>query len=393
VRDDPRSQRPGDGGGHPSCFLHVPKCAGMSMRAALHMALPPGSLAPQGCDGSVFCDFTDFELLGNDARTFVVATDAEALALADYRAVAGHFWLATLLQVAPPSSVATILREPRARLLSLYAYWRITPGVSEALQPYDVFRHALRPLDEFISEPRIAGMVDNQVCRMLLRGDPRMPVDEFIAPGDVDAIASDAINQLSALGFVGIIERPEGARQGLARLFGVELADVRGNVTGELGRAVAPPGQRLITSETLELLERRTAADAIVYQHFLGGTGLSREDARRLTETAFATQLVRLGEATGSSAMQLNGSARDEGASHGLDDPQAVRSQTEELRSRLAERERELKGLGEQVRRERDALERTHSTLESVQRSASWRLTAPLRRAKRLITGANKPLL
>jgi hypothetical protein len=33
-----------------------------------------------------------------------------------FRAVIGHFRLSTLLQIAPPASIATVLREPRARL-------------------------------------------------------------------------------------------------------------------------------------------------------------------------------------------------------------------------------------------------------------------------------------
>ena len=178
----------------PACFLHIPKAAGSSIHAALGAALPPGSLAPQRLDSSVFCNFEDFELLSREARRQVAANPCEVQSLGGYRAVSGHFSLTTLLQIADASSIATVLREPRARLLSLYMYWR-TPDIGDFWAPYSATEHAQRPLSVFLSEPRLAPAVDNQVCRMLLHGDPRLPESGFAAQSDVPVIAADAIGR------------------------------------------------------------------------------------------------------------------------------------------------------------------------------------------------------
>src|SRR5271169_5946187 len=101
----------------PKCFLHVPKSGGSSIHAALQAALAPEALAPRHFDASVFCDFEDFDLLRVEARAEVAVSLDEIHSLRRYRAVSGHFSLPTLLKVAPPSSIMTVLREPRTRLL------------------------------------------------------------------------------------------------------------------------------------------------------------------------------------------------------------------------------------------------------------------------------------
>ena len=232
-----------------------------------------------------------------------------------YRAVSGHFSLSTLLQIAPASAIGTILREPRARLLSLYSYWR-TPNVFDAWLPYSLEEHALKPLDRFMAEPRVAAAVDNQVCRMLLGDDPRIPSDSFIAGHDIEAIASDAISQLDTLGFVGVLELGDTARQGLAQLFGVSLEPRMLNVTGKWSNpAAVRPQEQLAVTDTLDLIEQRNKADRILYDHALALAGIGDRERQRLAQTTFVDQLVRLGDLLGSSAAELAQQAR------GIDEP------------------------------------------------------------------------
>jgi hypothetical protein len=63
-----------------------------------------------------------------------------------------------------------------------------------------------------------------------------------------------------------------------------------------------PPTPIEITPRTLELLELRTAADAILYRETLTRRGMSEQQGRRLAESAFAQQLVRLGHLLGGGA-------------------------------------------------------------------------------------------
>lgn len=326
----------------PRCFLHVPKSAGTSLRAALEAAFPPGSVAPQGFDTSLFCDFDEFDRLAAPARAAVVVGD-EADALAGYRIVSGHFSLPTLERVAPRSAVATVLREPRARLLSLYAYLRLTPDVDRTWAPYEV-PGSRGTLDDVLAEPRAAHVVCSQLCRMLLGDDdPRLPPAAFARPDDAEAIAHDAEERLAGLGFVGILELGDATWAGLSRHFGAELRPVRANETGADGLAAVPEPVAGISEHTLELLEARTASERLVYESVIAERLGSREQARRVADSAFAAQLVRFGELMGQTA---------------------ARAELDAARGEVAWRDAHIRAL---------------------EGSRSWRLTAPLRRARNVV--------
>ena len=249
--------------------MHIPKSAGTSIHAAIEAALPDGSLAPQRMDTSLFCDFDDFELLSEPVRDLIAVNDDEVQSMERYTAVSGHFSLTTLLQVSTPSEIGTVLREPHARTLSLYFYWR-TVKIFDSVLPYKAHEYAFAPLARFMNEPRVAPVIDNQICRMLLHGDPRIPHDSFIAKRDIDALAHDAIAALDTLGFVGVLECEDDAWRGLTRLFGVHLERREINVTHRLGDPVPRnPEEGLLTPDALRLVAQRNAADRIVYEHAL----------------------------------------------------------------------------------------------------------------------------
>lgn len=265
----------------------------MSFHAALEMALAPGALCPRRMDSSTFCDFHDFDLLQPSTRALVAANNKEIESMGRFSAVSGHFSLTSLLQIAQASAIGTILREPRARVLSLYTYWRI-PKIFDHVLPYSVEKYALRSLAAFLSEPLLSPAIDNQVCRMLLHGDPRIPCDSFIAATDVDTLAADSIEQLDTLGFVGVLELGGSAWQGLARLFGVELESRKINVTSELaGWDVTASKENLLVGEAQDLVEKRNAVDRIIYDHALRAAGVVFGERLRLADAAFRAQLSR----------------------------------------------------------------------------------------------------
>jgi hypothetical protein len=377
---------------HPACFLHLPKCAGSAMTSALEAALPPGSLAPWRFDRRFVEEQTraglggardafvadDPDLLRPEARALVLESPKEETALRDYRAIAGHFSLDTLLSVAPASAVCTVLREPRARVLSVYTFWRTLRSEDES--PSVVYRtaaNARRPLAEFLSNCELASAIDNQVCRMLLAGDPRLPTSAFATKSDTEGIATDAIQRLADFGFVGILELGESAWRGVGEHFGVSLQRHVMNVTGDLGSAASSTDVgEVFTDGVLDLLEERTAADAIVYDYALEHAGVaSREERTRLKERAFAAQLVRLGDLCGPSAAKA---AQYDIVAANLHELEAGQQS-------LLERERALQ---EELRRKDEELARMGRWLEVMVGSASWRLTAPLRSAKRRVRGS-----
>ena len=347
------------------------------MTAALEAALPPGSLAPWRFDRLQF-DPNDLELLRPEARALVMPGPDDERALGGYRAVAGHFSLATLLSVAPASAICTVLREPRVRLLSIYTFWRTLRTADEfPSPPYVVAATARRPLAECLSDCKLASAVDNQVCRLLLAEDPRLPMSGFAAKSDTEAIAADAIQCLEDFGFVGILELGESAWRGVGEHFGVTLRRQVLNVTGDLGGAVSSSDAgEVFTDRALDLLEERTAADALVYDYALERAGVaSRDERTRLNERAFAGQLVRLGDLCGRSAAKAADYDSVAGNLHELEADQQS----------LLEHERALQ---EELRCKDEELAQMRGWLEAVVGSASWRVTAPLRSAKRWLRGS-----
>lgn len=157
---------------------------------------------------------------------------------------------------------------------------------------------------------------------MLLADDPRLPSSGFIGKQEVETLAAAAIQFLDTLGFVGILERGQSAWDGVGHISGVKLERHRSNVTGELGSVAADRDDvGALTAGALELLEERTAVDALIYDQALDRAGLDKSERNRVIDDAFASQLVRLGDLCGVSAASaarlaatadmLNGQLRD----------------------------------------------------------------------------------
>jgi hypothetical protein len=379
VRARPSDGQPASG---PLCFLHVPKSGGVSVHSALERAVSAATVSPKRQDASLFCcGFREVGLLDPDVR-MRIAVDADELdGLADFPFVSGHFSRSTLLRITEASSIATVLREPRARLLSQYAFWRLSRDLRVGWRAYPALEYAERPLDEFLSEPVVARATDNLVCRMLLDADPRIPELDFIRHDDLDTLVSEAIRALETLGFVGILELGDSMWRGLSGFFGVSLTPVHLNTTAakrENSNALSVNAE--ISTRTLDLIEARTAVDAIIYRHALAAAGCSGSAAEDLCAAAFANELVRFGDVAGSSASESR----------------ELIATIRELRQRLAQRDDELDLSIEELERRDELLRGTEARLRSVeeelrnhrewlddiQASSSWRLTAPVRRAK-----------
>jgi hypothetical protein len=335
---------------------------------ALHRALPPGTICPKRREAPAGT-FSEAKPFDPQIRAASVVGDDEIAALSDYPFISGHFSLPTLLRITSASAIATVLREPRARVLSHYAFWRLlSPTVRDAWRPYSAVDHALRPFDEFIAEPRAAEETDNLVCRRLLGDHARIPNFGFIADSDIDTVAEDAVGELETLGYVGVLELNDSMWEGLSGFFGVPLAPTWVNATeSDSGTADALAADDMVTPDTLDALDARTAADAIVYRHVLLKHGYSAEYIERFEATAFLGELVRITNLTGSSATE----ARIRGR------------RSEELSRRLLATGAELQQTRQELEETSEQLRLHRLWLDGVQGSASWRMTEPLRAGKR----------
>jgi hypothetical protein len=165
-------------------FLHIVKTAGTSLVEYLRNRLPAGSVLSHGD----FLGFPDEQL--PPAR------------LSEYRLISGHFGYTHVKDYLPDSYSVTILREPVARVLSLYKYCLNT----DMQKRFAAARTAARlTVDEFMTStrPEVVEMLDNQQTWQL--ADTYWTADRQRQPLRSDSelleLAKSHLQEFSLVGF------------------------------------------------------------------------------------------------------------------------------------------------------------------------------------------------
>ncbi len=275
-----------EGGVRPFAFLHVPKSAGSSVVASLRTGL-----ADHRWSDHVF-DPTWMGPYRNDERPaglrHQVLEDRADLQGVD--AVAGHFTLATLQTRFDLGDIATVVREPRCRLLSHYEYWRgLTDEARTAELPWQSSTSAVH-LDfaDWLLDESIAYQTDNVLIRLLV-DDPAIPDNSFIPNEALARVARIASTKIRRLGFVGLVEQGDGAFDGLGAFVGVPLERQRLNVTRRASSL--PVDIDAVFERAVPALAARTAGDALVWSEAARRVGVADPDV-----VAQAAWMRRLGE-------------------------------------------------------------------------------------------------
>ncbi len=282
----------------PVGFLHIPKTAGMSVRAALLAHYPAEAVGPVRYDDRLFGPFTGYD-------TFAPALRAETLLPTDPAPVApahllqlGHLSLQGLERLLPAARICTVLREPRARLLSHHLYWAVRPvEQNEAFGEYQVQRHAQHGLRAFLEADGAAHQHDNLLCRMLVDAPTLIPTDRPIDQAHHAEVAAMAIAAVGSLGLVTLVEDPTmWARIG--EFVGHPLQAVRTNVTEAADAPVHFHGPQL-DPDTVALVNDRNGADLLLYHSVVASTfGCSAADAAAFADRHFVSQAERYGRVT-----------------------------------------------------------------------------------------------
>lgn len=232
-------------------FMHVERCGGTTMRAMLAPLFDPSRICPERFDG-----------LGNWTIN----------ELAAYDLFAGHFDLAVCRSIPGDARVFTMLREPKARLLSLYRFWRSHP-------PHpDRDRHRLMPLaraldeEAFFAHPLVVShpSIRNAITGQFIRTSCKNAIgtdDPLVA--DESAALENAWAKLRGLAGFGLLERFEESRIVLNEALGLAMQPTvpRQALAGLAGEGCAAASAPIwpITPQLDSLLQRLTSIDRPLY--------------------------------------------------------------------------------------------------------------------------------
>ena len=237
-------------------FVHVPKCAGSSLNGYLKTYL--GS-ATSG-DSVFFNDiFTAQEMLPIGRKKIEAAKTA--------RVVSGHYSWAVIDKINPADDafMATVLRDPVSRLMSLYNY---TTGMPKGrLKTQIDGLHGMDANDFFTSEdPRIRHALDNYVTRQF--------AGRFDVMGDeVAELVTLAAERVQALDFVGFVEEFDKDFPQLASRLGLPLPKAAPKVN--LSRPLLDDAGRTATAfdrlgkAAQDAIRRYVRFDQIIYDRAL----------------------------------------------------------------------------------------------------------------------------
>ena len=216
-------------------FLHIPKTAGTALVSSLSTAFDADRICP------LYAEHTFF---GRDV----------AQMRRDYRFFRAHAGFRVAERYG--DHVITVLRDPEARIISLYNYWRqqgqrvlatdpaghTDPGVRLAVDlDFDAFLDA--------TLPRVVSDLDNAQSYMIARSNLQDARKSMAGLAD-DAILEMALDNLRSLDAVGLTDDMPGFEADLGAALGLEIS------VGERNRT----RQRSVTAETLSPAARARLA-------------------------------------------------------------------------------------------------------------------------------------
>jgi hypothetical protein len=270
-------------------FNHIPKTAGVAITVALEEAVEPKHPFI-GIDRFILGS-NSVQALSAVARRGLLTAPEEIPADTDL--VYGHISPATTRARFPQATEMTILREPRARLLSHWLFFRTYQDFM--LRGWgtwaDDVKAARVPLRAFLGNARIAYYTDNLITRFLVAPHDLVPVDDFIDEADDEAILQSAFGSLDRFAFVDVLEDPDLAGS-LSKWFGREVRIGRANETQPM-----PPSRRCdVVAEAkgaTDLLEARTRLDAklwdrVALQAYLAADAAPASERQRIFGAAVA---------------------------------------------------------------------------------------------------------
>jgi len=270
--------------------MHIPKAAGTALRVGLERALAPRRSVVGYCRVH-FGAFDRFDTMSPEMRSRVFVTPDEVPAGADF--IYGHISDSFLRYAYPEAQYLTLLREPRARLLSLWAFCRTQSDAF--LAPWGAWaeriRRARAPLRTFLADRTLADITDNVAVRMVLGPHRLIPNDDVIASSADGELIDQAVERLRNYAYVDLVENPATA-DNLARWIGRPVELPRVNETPAMPAVLRTPLERELDPETLRLMTELGRLDTALWQA-VAGCRIHDSDPVGFADTSFSATVAR----------------------------------------------------------------------------------------------------
>lgn len=275
------------GGVRRFALLHIPKSAGSALTVAVQAALADHVWDTHTFDDSMLGPFRGVPT-PEPLRSRILFDPSS---LEGVEAAAGHFSLATLTAAFDEADIALLVREPRARLLSHYEYWRgLPPEVHDASLPWTDSKSAVDgSFEQWLSDPSAIHQTDNVLLRFLLAGAADIPAAGEIPHDRVNLLARKAIKRVRRLGWVGLVERGDQTWHSLSDRLGTTIRPQPINVT-EVRPDRPVDFEGVLSERSTILLAARTAGDALVWREIATLTGVENPDV--LADVAWNRRLM-----------------------------------------------------------------------------------------------------
>lgn len=189
-------------------FMHIPKCGGTSFHKVLQARFNPAVCCPERLR---FLDRMDEHQIRR------------------YEFYSGHYYFDQLARIPEPKCIVTMLREPRARLLSLYYFFRS-----------HTWEHVAHCERLGIDSPRFAKVLDLLTCLSSSVALPQLYMNnamtkhliglQHVGPtGELlvhpDEAFTLAVRHLTAMSAVGVLEYFSTTRHALMSAIGFDLPE------------------------------------------------------------------------------------------------------------------------------------------------------------------------
>jgi hypothetical protein len=244
--------------GRPVAFLHVEKCGGIALVRWLSAQFHPLQIRPAP---------------HRDLPPHLFSR-LQAREPARFSFIWGHYDLPTLARIGGNRFTIMLLREPQARLLSLYHFWRsVRPDAFDPDVSFAVGAAHRLSLADFLQtdEPMVRDLIDNVFVRRLTGRYATGAATDPLQADPPGALAA-AMAALDRLDHVGVTERLGDSIKGLAAKLGVAAPPcvAAANVTSR--NPDDPSGwfraveQDALTPEARTALQARTHLDQALYE-------------------------------------------------------------------------------------------------------------------------------